>query len=216
MSSPILLVGAAGNMGQRYQAIFRYLKIEYYAVDILQTPNEIRELAKESSGVLIATPTDTHAKLVDLVMMARKPIMCEKPITKNIPELKRILKDCTKNQVPFRMINQYKILTAGPYRSGVSYYDYFKHGNDGLEWDCIQVIQLSKTAPHLSENSPIWKCAINGHNLSLQHMDMAYIEYVRHWLEKPKQDFGEILEAHIKASLLHKEAREREYENDAS
>ena len=69
---------------------------------VSQTTDEA--MADESvNGVLIASPTDTHAELIVLAAKAGKPIFCEKPIHLSIQRVKGCLKVVEECQVPLFM-----------------------------------------------------------------------------------------------------------------
>ena len=57
------------------------------------TVAEIDDIAADPAidGVLIATPTDTHAPLIEQFARAKKPIFCEKPIDLDIARVRRCL-----------------------------------------------------------------------------------------------------------------------------
>jgi len=93
---------------------------------------------------------------------------------------------------------------AGKNRIGRSHYDYFRHGNDGLVWDCLQIIALARSAPLLRETSPMWSSMINGKALNIAHMDAAYMAYVQAWFKYPAQDMGEIIGIHEKVDAFEK------------
>lgn len=194
----VLIIGANGNMGKRYGSILNYLGKEWSGVDIEHNKHYIRDVASKSEGVIVATPTDTHIRIIKDLLPLDKPILCEKPVTKNVTELKELTKGL---KGPFRMVYQYSIL-VDYIRIGRSHYDYFRHGNDGLSWDCLQVIALARGVPALGEQSPVWRCMINGKSLNLSHMDAAYIAYVQAWFRYPKHDLGEIVAIHEKVDAF--------------
>jgi hypothetical protein len=202
----VLIVGSEGSMGKRYQAILKYLNRKFICVDKQNTLNEVSTAAQKSQGIIIATPTHTHGDLIRQFAMLGKPILCEKPITKDPQELKDIITDLKTWGSPFRMMMQYEMLidrsTIGP-----SHYDYFKHGSDGLIWDCMQIIALARAKLELREESPVWSCKINGKTLSLAHMDAAYIGYVQKWFQSPRQDLGYIESVHQKVLDAEKKAK---------
>lgn len=195
MSYPILIFGCNGSMGKRYQAIFRYLSIPTMGVDLEDTPDTRRLKTLKAEAYVIATPTDTHMGLIHELAPHRKPILCEKPVVKSVEEIKIIRERVEKDRVPFRMMFQYSLL-ADPARIGKSRYDYFRHGSDGLVWDCLQIIGLARGALELKEDSPIWSCMINGKALAIGSMDAAYVAYVQRWLQDPSQDMGMIQAMH--------------------
>jgi hypothetical protein len=115
------------------------------------------------------------------------------------------------------MIHQYRHFETNG--NGHSVYDYFKHGNDGLVWDCFQVIALAKETIHLSEESPIWHCVINGTQLDLRHMDYAYLVEIREWLadinhgEEPEIGWDYIIDSHNKVAAFYQEWAEGREQN---
>jgi hypothetical protein len=173
----IQIVGGKGNMGTRYARILRYLGVETVLVDVGD------DLRPGCDGVIIATPTSTHAAVIPLVCELGVPILCEKPICTDLPTLMRITDGIRAARLPsFSMIHQYRQFPVIE-GCGISLYSYFKHGNDGLVWDCFQIIALAKAKIILEESSPIWQCQINGVPLDLNKMDMAYVLEIRQWLE---------------------------------
>ena len=192
MNKPIALIGASGSMGSRYQAIMRYLEIPFICYDV----DDWRDawiLEGDFHSILIATPTECHYENIKYLSKLKVPILCEKPITKNPDELLTILElDCE-----IKCVNQYKYLCDSQ-STGDSYYNYFRTGRDGLEWDCISIIALADKPPHLMNNSPKWSCMINGKELSSQDMDKAYVDMIREWYRKPEGDKNYIARAHDK------------------
>lgn len=193
----ILILGSNGSMGQRYKSILRFLHRPYVGLDVGYTDEAFKSAAMRAEGVIIATPTDTHAKLIRDLLPFKKPILCEKPVTKDIVELKSLIQDIRLSGTSFRMMLQYELL-CDDFRIGPSRYNYFKHGNDGLYWDCIQIIGLSRSTIQIEESSPIWRCMINGKALKIGDMDSAYVGYVQLWLRCPDQSLDKILEFHEK------------------
>lgn len=195
-------------MGKRYQAIFRYLGIQFQAFDALHGLDEILRSASASEGVVIASPTATHAQYIEALAPLRKPILCEKPVTKDLLQLRRLISLCRDAGTPLRMMFQYSMLVSSS-RIGRSFYNYFRHGNDGLIWDCLQIIALARGTLVLKEESPVWSCVINGQKLNIAHMDAAYIAYVQKWLRDPAQDLGEIY-------LIHERVQQAEENHRAT
>ncbi len=191
----IAIVGSEGSMGSRYKAIFRYLNIPFQALDQLHSPQDVIKAVEGSKGVVLATPTATHAQLIEALVPLKKPILCEKPVTQDLLDLRRLITLCRDAGTPLRMMFQYSMLVS-PNRIGRSLYNYFKHGNDGLIWDCLQIIALARGPLVLKEDSPVWSCVINGQKLDIAHMDAAYIAYIQKWFREPSQDLGEIYSIH--------------------
>lgn len=177
----IAIIGSNGSMGKRYQAIMNFLGKPHLCFDKEDSIDTIRKVAAEAEGFIIATPTPTHAEFLRQLLPTRRKILCEKPVTKDLGELIDLDGFCSRHGFDFQMTMQYqelmKLDSLGP-----SYYDYFRTGNDGLVWDCLQIIGLSDEIPVLENKSPIWSCMINGHRLNLGDMDLAYVECVRKWM----------------------------------
>lgn len=203
----ILIMGSDGNMGKRYGAILKYLGKEVVGVDRHHEPETVRKLVKKADGIIIATPTETHLKLLKALKRYKKPILCEKPFSKNIRDLSLLLDYYYKSETPLNMVYQYKELVNGK-SHGDSEYDYFRHGSDGLLWDCIQIIGLAKGNVTIREESPVWRCQINGERLSLNMMDVAYVQHLKKWLAKPGQALSEILDVHMKVSDLERGSKD--------
>ena len=191
-----LLIGSEGSMGQRYKSILKHLGVSFDCWDLKVVPKyEIGHYHR----FIVATPTDTHYNIVMGLSTYGKPILCEKPFSKNLYEVKDMLDvPCYIDQVM-----QYKYLVyAGD--TGRSKYNYFRHGNDGLVWDCFQIVALANGSIDIAETSPIWTCAINGRNLNLSEMDSAYILQVQDFLREKPVDRLDIYRNHKKV---------KEYEN---
>lgn len=194
----VLIIGANGSMGRRYQAILGYHGHDYLCADIETPLEKIDEMAQKSSGIIIATPTQTHFKFLSAIHQFKKPVLCEKPVTKDLSELEHLI-GLYKGQ-PLQMVMQYKHLDCGT--GGDSFYDYYNHGKDGLYWDTMQIIGLAKGHVKIYEKSPIWRCQLNGKRLELSHMDEAYVQMIKTWFIEPNQDLFEIRDIHLKVSEM--------------
>lgn len=191
MYDKIALVGARGNMGKRYSSIMRWLQIPFIEFD-LHNIDDIYYYKQEIKSVILATPTEAHTENL-MFLKDLGPILCEKPISKSWDDIKFILSE----KIPVKMVNQYEYL-AEKGSKGVSHYHYFKSGDDGLHWDCINIIGLADFPPEISNNSPVWRCAINGIQLRLSDMDWAYCRMIEDWHNDPHSDLDYIKKAHSK------------------
>ena len=199
----IALIGSEGSMGQRYQAILNYLRQPYVALDKTKPQNDqIIKKALQADRIIVATPTSTHVEYLKELLPSKKPILCEKPITKDFDELVDLHAFCARHGYSYNMVMQYKELDVPLHTIGRwSYYNYFRHGNDGLIWDCMQIIGLAQGPVWVKEESPIWECTINGKSLSLSDMDSAYVRMIRKWLTNTlDQSMDEILHVHKKVA----------------
>lgn len=215
----IAIIGAKGNMASRYKAIMNLLGAKYIGIDVDSTAREVDAALTACERIIITTPTDTHVDLIRSCIPYRKPILCEKPITKNIVELKDLMDDLYEEGVWLRMVFQYGMISKST-SSQDTVYNYFKHGSDGLVWDCTQIIALAKARITLREDSPVWHCVINGEKLNIGLMDQAYIEFIKFWGSHPDQDLNEILDIHQKVHQYerdhHSEPQKRSHRDSSA
>ena len=196
----VYIYGYNGNMARRYRAILSRLGHEAGGEDL----GTIHGFSlAEADAVIVATPTDTHARLLMDLRDSGKPILCEKPITKRLDELEHVLQALKGTGTKLQMVSQYDYLVDDDFE-GPTVYDYFKSGSDGLYWDCINIIKHARDYVRVSNDSPVWKCMINGQKLNIGLMDRAYIEMIKDWLANLKQptDYAGIWRAHKKVHDL--------------
>jgi hypothetical protein len=171
----IVVIGSKGNMGRRYALILEHIGCEVIGVDLIDGQRVI----PKADGYVIATPTDSHYDIIRYTLPFQKPILCEKPISKNMIELQTLL---SIDNLDLSMINQYEFL-INPNYTGHTIYNYFKTGNDTLHWDCINIIGLAKQSYDIKNDSLVWRCVINGQELNIADMDLAYINNIKGWVE---------------------------------
>ena len=176
-------------MGQRYQAILKHLREPF---DICDMGTGVPKYEKYDRFIL-ATPTETHFRFVQILDKFRKPILCEKPLATNRHEIAGIL-DCKS---PLSMMVQYAYYDR-EFFHGESSYNYFRHGKDGLVWDCFQIIALARGIVTVKEDSPIWCCYLNGEDLDLNKMDSAYVWATRNFLNNIFISKEQMLDWHVK------------------
>lgn len=196
----IAVVGGLGNMGRRYCSILKMLHIDHYVLDIATVDPKKFDL--DTTGIIIATPTEYHGDHIRKYAVYNVPILCEKPICKNRLELDNLL----LLDVNLRMINQYEHFLGGekdckrvqePPVDKRSYYNYFKSGSDGLYWDVINIVGLTDSGKiKVGNESPIWECWLNGTPLNIRDMDHAYVWNIRDWLAKYDDNKAYIRKAH--------------------
>jgi hypothetical protein len=202
----VLVIGAMGNMGRRYRTILTYLGHEWVGVDVGVSMDQVIDHAFEVDGIIIATPTETHGAYICALAHVGKPILCEKPITKDLMEMATIARVVKHHGTNLTMVMQYKELLTMP-SIGWTYYNYWNTGKDGLIWDCIQIIGLARSDISIQNDSPVWRCRINGRSLNLADMDRAYIKMVAGWLKKPGQDIDEIQAIHHKVDAFERSVK---------
>ena len=180
----VFLVGYNGNMARRYRACLDYLGIEHCGVDLGGFESGV---IAQCDGIIIATPTQSHMDMIKRYSAFDKPILVEKPIS---------LEPFILNGGNVQMVNQYAF--CGPFPGGDTFYNNWNTGKDGLAWDCINIIGLAKGRVSLENTSPIWKCCINGKDLTLADVDMSYINMIDSWTKNPTSNTDYILKAHRK------------------
>jgi hypothetical protein len=176
----VLLVGSAGNMGTRYQAVLKYLQVPFRGIDIYNK-NKLHDFAKESKHIIIATPTVNHIDMIKELTPYQLPILCEKPITKSPERFYEL--DFAKLRLNMVCNYEYMDFHMPPaFRDQLTYYDFYKSGDDGLIWDCIQLFKLKSGPVYLNNKSPVWKVYINGAKVSRSSVDVSYIKMCKHFL----------------------------------
>lgn len=191
----ILILGAKGSMGRRYKAILDSLGVASIGVD--KDPIAIPEYAIKAS--IIATPTETHSLFIKECAQYG-PVLCEKPLSTSMSEVNEILDFVRDENIHFSMMNQYALLDDSRSHGHTSY-NYYNTGKDGLYWDCMQIIGAARSTVEIKNDSPVWKCSLNGKILSSSHMDLAYYDFVREWLTfRKKHDINYLRDMHNKAA----------------
>lgn len=199
----VFIYGYRGNMARRYRAIVGVLDHECAGVDV-NDESDGDFTVDEADAIIVATPTATHLRIIHSLLDCGKPILCEKPISKDLAGLRQLMAACASHGTRLQMVSQYDHL-VDPDALGDTRFSYFKTGPDGMPWDCLQIIWHAKETPRLSTRSPIWTCQINGLPLSLGDMDEAYVDEIKTWLARPRNDIGRILDAHEKVAALEVE-----------
>lgn len=202
----IVVFGSRGNMGTRYSLLLKSMGHQVVGIDAgdyfcFKTADQ------EYDAAIIATPTDTHLRLISELNFKGFPILCEKPISKNLEELKRYLSPDTLH-CNLRMVDNWRHHPDFPQVSTTedssSYYNYFRHGNDGLVWDCIQMIRYAKGPVFLGQDSPFFQANMNGSVLDQRGFDLSYYHMLTYWLSglEDKDNFDELLAAHAKCHAM--------------
>lgn len=187
----ILLVGHLGNMGKRYSAILKSMRVDFVCCDAKEPASASILNMCEIDRVIVATPTATHLRVLEQLEFYQdeKPIdvLCEKPITKRPEEFDRIR---GLKHLRIYCVNQYAYLPEYDRFKGATgrtHYNYYRHGDDGIAWDCFQLFHLATGSVTLNETSPVWKCRINGIEINSAGMDMAYVQMVTDFLGPKKR-----------------------------
>lgn len=186
-----LILGNKGGMGRRYSAILKHIGVECLGADIGE------DIPGGFDSVIICTPTHRHIQDVRWASDFNVPILCEKPLATNLCEALDACDEAEAAGLKLRMVNQYSHLAFSDSEQD-TLYNYFRTGSDGVAWDCISILALANGLVELGNDSPYWLCVINGQQLSLSDMDMAYVTMIKGWLKDPSGDIPYIRDAHVK------------------
>jgi hypothetical protein len=169
----ICIVGCFGNMGLRYGAILAHLGIDWVGSDYADKSPPVAD------NYIVATPTRSHAEVIIEIKLNAPDsrILCEKPISKKVTDFNAL----DKWADTIFMVNNYAYL-ANPKSYGQTYYNYYNTGSDGINWDCIQLYHLSYGRYLVENNSPLWKCEINGWPIARDEIDTSYVLMVKDFL----------------------------------
>ncbi|BCJ35923.1 myo-inositol 2-dehydrogenase [Actinocatenispora thailandica] len=66
-------------------------RVELVAADTSARPARMADLLDRADGVVVATPTGTHAQLIRRIADAGLPIFCEKPVAADVAETRAVL-----------------------------------------------------------------------------------------------------------------------------
>ncbi len=197
----VYIFGNKGNMGRRYAAILRELGHESYGCDP-SAPECSQPLGSfdDYDAYIVATPTSTHLEILSDLLDCNKPVLCEKPFVKNAGiELTLLLKYAEERKMQLSMVSQYDYCILNKEETGLTSYDYYHSGPDGIAWDCINLIWHASGPIELKNESPIWKCQINGESLTLDLVADSYLTMINEWLNRPYEpQYERILKAHQK------------------
>ena len=173
----VLVVGSRGRQGRRYCSILNYLGVDYTGTDLGQSfPNT------DFTHAIVATPTNAHEKTIFGLRDKYPwllPILVEKPVVTSLTR-------ATLELDGIYAVNQYAFLpeyTKFQSGEGLTAYDYYQSGADGLLWDCISLVGLANGRIELKNDSPVWKAQINGVELHREDMDTAYVVMLRHFVD---------------------------------
>jgi hypothetical protein len=183
------------------------LGIKFWGYDGAIPKHFLRRL-KATTHCIIATPTDTHTSIIRMVkeLSPEMPILCEKPICKNLEELDSLI-----NLKKVYMVNNYQYTPQGRQETykGPVVYDYYHSGKDSLAWDCIQLFKFDSDVT-LSNKSPIWHCEINGERLSRDSIDTSYVNMIKDFTGKRERMWGSSIFLKLHRRVVDYEKAENE------
>jgi hypothetical protein len=177
----VAIIGCNGSMGKRYTAILKHLGIKSIGYDI----GDIIDCGAFDKAI-VCTPTDQHYFECAVLIKNKKHILCEKPISTSPLNIEKLiegkkLKGVNAHMVSnWRYVHQHMGIIHSANRCEVEY-DFYNTGKDGFLWNCIQLVYLAKKRT-LAHKSPVFKCRIDGIEVSLQDIEHSYIHMIKDWL----------------------------------
>lgn len=167
----VLVIGGLGRIGTRYRAILNYLGIPNVTHDIRQDCEPWEEI--DFTHAIIATPTNQHFVYMHRLAELGKPFLCEKPVSKKLEEIE-----------PFTGYKQGYVVNNYAYMfnkfekdSCKITYDYFCTGQDGVAWDCIQLLYLDQDAT-INTKSPIWMVFNREKKYTYADVEWSYVSMI--------------------------------------
>lgn len=173
----LVIIGNKGNMGQRYEAICRWLDWPYGGFDC----DDEYVAERGDTHILIATPTKEHAQTIKKVrdVWPDLPILCEKPLTDSAVALERT------PLTNVYLVNNWFFAMDCEVSGFVDLveYDCYNTGSDGLFLDCIQLFMFAKTVK-IQKNSPLFYAGL-GTTLFIERIDIekSYIWMLQDFVE---------------------------------
>lgn len=168
----VCVIGGKGSIGSRYVAILKYLGHEPIVWDL---PEAESQDLPEAEKYIIATPTDTHYEWCKKLIAKNATFLCEKPLSKNLKECEELAlyrNGYVVNNYAF--VVECMIVPKPPLKIK---YDYYRTGNDGLYWDCCQIINIDPTAD-LKNISPILNISFYGELVPYRWIEASYIAMI--------------------------------------
>jgi len=168
-------------MGRRYDQILQKMGVSFRSADA-EFDGDVDGITK----VIIATPTATHRHYIEFFNERKIEILCEKPVVKSVDEICALEKLV---RVPFRWVCNWRfVYPSGIYYSDTCAIDYHnsRTGDDGLAWDCIQLIYLANNFHiKLDNKADSFRCTIDDFQVSLEDIEVSYERMIGYWISKP-------------------------------
>lgn len=206
----ICIIGNSGNMGSRYQKKIESIvstqpiHITGYEIDDFNNKKPLPIANK----FLVCTPTNSHYEVLKFVMdQSRAPILCEKPISKNINEVMELCDIAQNKKIRLNMVNNWSLVTIPPLERNRNciYYSCSNTGKDGLPYDLIQLLHLAHDWNfYFTNKAP--EGAFNVHinqdlDITREIIELSYNRMLQFWIEdrwKYMWDVNDIRLAHKK------------------
>lgn len=194
----VLIIGSKGNIGRRYVSIMQTYNIDGYEYDIINIKESVHDLIDKSTHVLIATPPESHVHYINLALSKGKYVLCEKPISYNLDDIKYLHNHPNKDKLNmvcnWIFLPQYDIILQP--NSYTIEYNWFYYGKNA--WDLIQPLYLSHTFTYHSY--PLFSVKVDNEMFTQQDFNYSYLKMIKAWLGKRELLWGidDIEKSHIK------------------
>lgn len=183
----IAVIGSEGSMGRRYSRLLPLMGVEPVKIDVAL--NDSPDLsAADVVGAIIATPTACHLEMVEKCCDLGIHFLCEKPVvtsSQGTEEAERMEREA--NVVGYVVSNWAYTRdksgdTVWEKKSHSVTYNNVRHGQDGLFWDCCQLIYLARDhSPTLLETAPFLDAEIDGQRIDVDDIELSYALMLRDW-----------------------------------
>lgn len=180
----VLVIGSRGNIGSRYSAIVRYFGHELLEYD----PSKINYSMPDVDAYdccIIATPVSEHSRYLKQIM-PYKPVLCEKPLSFNVDEVKGLARAANQMGAAAYMVNNWAFVGQHrePMSAGSIVINTYNTGADG-EWDLIQPLYLVEDIENIEclRAYPWLSVMIDGTGYGRDDFDRSYVDMVQAFLE---------------------------------
>jgi hypothetical protein len=179
----VLVIGSRGNMGRRFSAIIRHLGHDLLEYDPPAAP--YMPDFKECDACIIATPVVGHMPYLKTIMPV-KPVLCEKPLSFDLAQVKAAASYAGKQGCAAYMVNNWAFVGhhREPMSEGSIVVNTWNTGTDG-DWDLIQPLYLVEDISNFEcvRKYPWLSVAINGVGYGRDDFDISYVEMVQAFLD---------------------------------
>lgn len=189
MNFKCLVIGALGSIGRRYVKILENLGCEVFSADI----NDGYAISMASFNahsimrVIVASPTDTHLKYMEILEDTNAHVLIEKPVLMT-KEQYVCLSDRVKSKT--RMVSNWLWLPSVFPIPGMNviYYNYFDQGKEKYEFNMAQPIYLGKKQSVFKNDSTVFRCSINSYQVFTEDVQRSYISMIEEWIKEPEEN----------------------------
>lgn len=210
-----LLIGHKGSIGRRYAAILNLFDVKWRGFDNPDgDPSCINW--EDVERCIIATPTNTHFEYAIAAAQNRKPVLCEKPLSKTPADCVALSVMAEDLDVPAFVVCNYKYVFRGHPDPHI-YYNNFNTGSDGLWWDVCQLLYLDPKAT-IRTDGPYFILASQYREIPYEEVEKSYCNMIYEFVNEKYSNLwtfedGVKMTAAVKRRMKH-EANDRNTSKD--